>query len=232
MKKIILCITSILTWGLVAAQGSYTIKMNVKVEGLPAEYAAYGEQDIANYFKDDKSKTEISSMMFNAISFYDGKTHTSLTDAMGNKTGYTATDAELESADKEKKKEKPIIEYGTEKKMIAGYECVKTTVTSKDKDNKENKVVLWVTDQIKISPQLKKSKRTEMVDMSDVKGYPLGMEFGKNSQGQDIKIVMTATEVLTDNLDDSIFVPDTKGYKMMSFKEWMEKQKSMGRGGQ
>src|SRR5947209_13599186 len=78
------------------AQGPLTIKMSIKMEGLPAEYAAYGEYDITTYLKGDKSKTEVSNMMMNNQVYFDGKMVTSLTDAMGNKSGYTATKEEME----------------------------------------------------------------------------------------------------------------------------------------
>jgi hypothetical protein len=64
-------------------------------------------------------------------------------------------------------------------------------------------------------------------DLSELKGYPLAMEMTDNSQGQEMKIVMTATEVLKIPLDDAIFVPNTDGYKMMTYKEMLDQQKAM-----
>lgn len=232
MKNILLSASFMLISAFAVAQEglkSYTIKMSMKMEGIPAEYAAYGEQDITTYTKGTKTKTEITSMMFSSVSYSDGKKYTSLTEAMGNKTGFVTTKEEMENFDKkEKKADKPKIEYTSEKKMIAGYECTKAIVTSIDKDKQESKVTVWFTEKIKMDPSgVKQSKG--MFDLGDIKGTPLEMEIKQNSNGMDIKIIVTTTEVLTTPLDDSIFVANTEGYTMSTYKEWMDKMKSMGK---
>ena len=204
------------------------MKMNVKTEGLPPEYAAYSEQEIVTYMKGEKSKTEVSSMMFNTTVFYDGKTMTSLSDAMGNKTGFIATKEELE-ADNEKKESKPKIEYTTEKRNIAGYECTKAIITGLDKDKKETKTIAWVTDKIKYDNSHRKASRRNMADLGDLKGHPLAMEMTQNYQGADMKIIMTTTEVNTNPIDESVFTINTEGYKMMSYKEMKEQMKAHGK---
>ena len=210
------------------AQENFTVKMNIKTEGLPAEMAAYGEQDMVTYLKGDKAKTEISSMMFSTITYVNGQKITSLTDAMGNKSGYTTTKEELEQADKAEPSEKPSIVYTEEKKMIAGYECKKAIVTSVGKDKKESITTVWVTDKITNNHKsMGKSGRRGMADLSDLKGYPLAMEMPMNFQGTEAKVVMTTLEVSTTPIDDAVFVPNTDGYTMMTFKEMKEKQKMM-----
>jgi len=216
--------------GYTFAQDNYTIKMNMKMEGLPAEYAAYGEQDIVTYIKGDKSKTEMTSMMGSNILFFDGKKVTSLSDAMGNKMGFTATKEELEAADKKEPTEKPKIEYVAEKKMIAGYECSKAIVTTIGKDKKENKSTVWYTDKIKSNNSAASKARRGSLDLSELKGYPLSMEMNMSQNGMDLKMMLTASEVATTPVDDAVFVVNTEGYTMMSYKEMMEKQKSMGGG--
>ena len=229
MNKTIFATALFLFGTIVTGQEAYTLKMTVKTEGLPAEYAAYGEQEITTYMKGDKTKTDVSSMMFNSTVYFDGKMMTSLSETMGNKTGFTATKEELETNDKGEKKEKPVIEYTNEKKMIAGYECTKAVVTTVGKDKKENKTIVWTTDKIKGNPSARRGGgRGGMVDLSDVKGHPLAMEMTQMNQGQEMKIIMTTTEVATTPLDDKIFIPNTEGYKMMTYKEMLEKQKTMG----
>lgn len=220
------CVAFLLMTTFVSAQDNYTIKMNMKMEGLPAEYAAYGEQEIVTYLKGDKSKTEMTSMMGSNTVFYDGQKMTSLIDAMGNKTGFTATKEELEATEKENKTEKPQIEYTAEKKQIAGYECTKAIVTSVGKDKKENKTIVWFTDKIKSNKAHSKGN-TGRIDLGDLKGHPLAMEMSTNQNGMDMKIFMTTTEVLTTPIDESTFAANTEGYKMMSYKEMLEKQKAM-----
>jgi hypothetical protein len=212
-----------------AGQDNYTIKMSVKTEGLPAEYAAYGEQDIVTYVKGDKSKTEISSMMLTSTVWYDGNVLTSVADRAGTKSGFTATKEELE-ADKEKKDAKPTIEYIDEKRTIAGYECSKAIVTSMDKENKPKKIVVWYTDKIKINPSHRRSANRGMTDLGDLKGHPMAMEMTQDYQGGEMKINMTTTEVKQTPIDDAVFVPNTEGYKMMSYKEAKDMMKRPGGG--
>jgi hypothetical protein len=228
MKNLCFIVCALAASGLVA-QENYTIKMTVKTEGLPQEYAAMGEQEIVTYVKGDQSKTEVNSMMFSSTVWYDGKTLTSLTDATGNKTGFTATKEELES-DKDKKEEKPKITYVDEKKTIAGYECSKAIFTTTDKDKKNKETIVWYTEKIKTNPAQRKRPGRSM-DFGDLKGHPLAMEMTQDYQGTEMKIVMTTTEVLTTPIDDSVFTVNTEGYKMMTYAEMKERMKTMGRGG-
>ncbi len=226
MKKILLQAFMCLTFFSLNAQESYTIKMNVRAEGLPPEYAAYSEQDIVTYIKGNKSKTELSSMMFSSTVFFDGKQMTSLNDMMGNKSGYTATKEELESSGKDRSK--PKIEYVDEKRTIAGYECSKAIVTSTGKDKKEIKTIVWYTEKIKLT--LPKGPSRNMNDFGDLKGHALAMETTTDMEGNEVKFLMTTTEISTDNLDDALFVPNTEGYKMMTFKEFQDQMKAAQKG--
>lgn len=226
MKKIIVFATLFLSFSTFKAQESNTIKMSVKTEGMPEEYAAYGEQEITTWIKGEKSKMELSSMMFSSISYFDGKTYTFLSESMGNKTGYAATKEEMESIDgKEDEGAKPKIEYLSDKKTIAGYECSKAIITTLDKDKKEEKMTVWYTDKIKFNETKKKGKG--MFDFGDLKGYPLAVEANKSFGAMNLKLIMTATEVLTTPIDDSVFKPVTDGYTLKSYKEFKETMKAM-----
>lgn len=231
MKKIITSAALIFSCAFAIAQEDYTVKMNMKIEGLPPEMAGFGEQETVTYIKGEKTKTEITSMMGSQTMLFDGKTHTFLSDAMGNKSGYTATKEEMEAASKNDKEVKPKIEYTTEKKTIAGYECTKAIVTSEGKDKKENKIIVWVTDKIKSDITKNKKGDRGMMNLGDIKGYPLEMEMSQSQQGMDMKIVISATNVSTKPVDDSVFKVSTDGYKMSTYKEFSEKMKSMKAGG-
>ncbi|MBA3662978.1 MAG: DUF4412 domain-containing protein [Bacteroidetes bacterium] len=230
MKKIITTVAlSLFAASFCIAQDNVTVKMNVKVEGLPPEYAGFGEQEIVNYIKGDKHKSEMSSMMGSNITVFDGKKLTALNEQMGNKSGYTATKEEIEADNKSKEKDpKPKVEYTTEKKTIAGYECTKAIITSVGKDKKESKMTVWVTDKIK-TPETGKSGKSRggMMDLGDLKGYPLEMEMSQSQQGMDMKILVTTSEVSTANIDDSIFNVSTEGYKMRSYAEQKAEMKKM-----
>ncbi|MGZ3899343.1 MAG: hypothetical protein ACXVNQ_03290 [Bacteroidia bacterium] len=226
MKKLITTVAlSLFATTFCLGQDNVTVKMNVKVEGLPPEYAGFGEQEIVNYMKGEKTKTEMTSMMGSNVTVFDGKKLTSISEQMGNKSGYTATKEEID-ADKGKDKEaKPKIEYTADKKMIAGYECSKAIVTSIGKDKKENKMTVWVTDKIKSPETGKANRRNGMMDLSELKGYPLEMEMAANQMGTEMKVMITTSEVSTSNIDDSVFSVSTDGYKMLTYAEHKEAMK-------
>jgi hypothetical protein len=234
MKKIIFAVAALFTLNSIA-QDNYTIKMSVRVEGLPEEYAGMAENDIVTYMKGEKSKTELTSMMMSQISLNDGEKTTTLMEQMGNKTGWVVTKAEAEAEEKEsadkKGKTKPKIEYADEKKMIAGYECSKAIVTTVGKDKKEQKTTVWYTDKIKqpTTAGAKSGRRGGMMggaELSEIKGFPMETEMSMNNQGMEMKVISTVTEVSTSPIDDKIFTIDTDGYKLMSYKELKESMKA------
>lgn len=225
MKKLLI-LAATAAFGLsVYGQDNLKIKYSVKIEGMPAEYAAYGEQEITTYIKGTKSKTEVSSMMFTSTTLINGEEVISLTEAMGNKTGYRTTLKEMEADNKSQ--DKPKIEYTSEKKTIAGYECTKALVTSYSKKEKtEIKMTVWFTEKLKFDKS--KMNRGGSFDMGDLKGMPLEVEMPINSNGMEMKMLMTTVEVSTDALDDSLFKLDTSGYTLVSYSEFKEKAKMRG----
>jgi hypothetical protein len=231
MKKLAI-VAAFLGLGMtVLAQDCLTIKTVNKVQGLPAEYEAMAESESITYTKGEKTKTEMSSMMFSIVTLMDGEKMTVTQEAMGNKSGYVMTKAEMEESEKSEKEKpnKPKIEYTSEKKTILGYECTKAIITSVGKDKKEIKATAWVTDKIKRPATPKGQKGSRMMsgpDLGDLNGFPMEMSFTQSQQGMDLNITVTTTEVKTDKLDDSIFKIDTEGYKMMTYKEMKEQMKA------
>jgi len=242
MKKFSMIALSLMFTASLIAQDNFTIKSSVKMDGLPEEYAAFAESDKTVMMKGNKSKTETTTMMSSSIELFDGKTTTMLQEYMGNKSGWTATmeEVEAESKDDTKKDDpKPVFEKTSEKKMIAGYECVKTIVkvTGKDNDKKDFTldIHIWHTDKIK-KPQTansssNKPKRRSMsgggFDFKEISGYPMQIEFKTKQQGMDLTYIETVSEVSTAAIDDSEFNVSTDGYKMMTYKEMKEQMKKM-----
>src|SRR5687767_13597315 len=101
MKKLIIIAALAIGITPLSAQDNMTVKMSVKVEGLPEEYAGMAENDVVTYLKGEKSKTEVTSMMGSQIYLNDGSMTTALMEQMGNKTGWTMTKAEQEADEKE-----------------------------------------------------------------------------------------------------------------------------------
>jgi hypothetical protein len=225
MKKLITTIALIFVACITNAQDNLTIKMALKVEGLPPEYAGMAESEIVSYIKGNKSKEEQIGMMGTSITINDGKITTALVEQMGEKTGWTATKEELEATSaKEKDQNKPKIEYLTDKKTIAGYECTKAIITVVGKDKKETKVTVWFTEKLKTNES--KNRRSLNLNFGDLKGRPLEIETAMNQQGMELKIFVTTTEISTTSIDDSVFKVDTTGYKMITYKEVLEKMKA------
>jgi hypothetical protein len=228
MKKLLMIAAIAFVGMSMQAQDNLTVKSSMKIEGLPEEYAGMAENEILTQVKGEKTKIEVSGMMINQLILNDGKVTTVLSDQMGNKTGYTVTKAEVEAEEKEDaKKDKPKIEYTTEKKTIAGYECTKAIVTSLvGKDKKEVKTNVWFTEKIKLPAGSKAARKNNMgPDLGELKGYPMQMEMTMNQGGMDMKMITTVTEVDTKPVDDKVFTVSTEGYKMMTYKEMKEQQK-------
>ena len=168
-------------------------------------------------------------MMGGRTLLIDGEKMTSLNDRMGNKTGYTATRAELEEADKIKNNPKPKLNYTSEKKTIAGYECTKVVVTTL-REKEEMTSILWVTDKLNIKNNslMRAQGGKDGLDLSELKGYPLAMEMNQSMNGQNLQMIMTATSVSAGPIDDAIFQLSTEGYRMMTYKEMMSRQSQTG----
>ncbi len=242
MKKLFLISAGLLLTTAVWSQNCYTIKSSVKMEGLPEEYAGFAESEKTVFIKDSKTKTETTSMMMSSVEVFDGNVMTVITEAMGNKSGWSATKEEMENTkDDAPKKEEPKTKFEntSEKKMVAGYECVKTIVTISGigKDKTEMKISVWHTDKIKKPEGATgggKSKKRSMsgnnFDFKEISGYPMQIEFQTSQQGMDLKYIETVSEVTTDKLEDSAFTVSTEGYKMMTYKEMKEMNKKQMEG--
>jgi hypothetical protein len=207
------------------AQENYTIKMAMRMEGLSPEMAAMGDMEITNYVKGDKIKSETVGMMGTRTMLIDGEKLTALNDRMGNKTGYTATRAELDEADKNSKNLKTKFDYTSEKKTIAGYECTKVLVTNV-REKEESVAVFWVTDKINLknNRMMRAQGGKDALDLSELKGYPLSMEIDQQFNGQNLKMILTATSVSIGPLEDKLFTVNTEGYNMISYKEMLSRQ--------
>ncbi len=186
------------------------------MEGLPPEQAAMiGDMELKSTFKNTMVLTEMSSMMFTNQTLVDDKGMVMLMEQMGNKIAVKQTKEEMEK-EEAKQKEKPAdpkIEYTTETKTIAGYECKKAIVTMVGKDKKEEKMEIWYSD--KFENLNKEGKGRGQSFMKGLKGVPF--EYS-GAQGP-MKFKMVAKEVSIEPVADSKFELSTEGYKMMTMDE-------------
>jgi len=196
-------------------EGIITYAMTM--EGLPPEQAAMiGDMELKSTFKNTMVLTEMSSMMFTNQTLVDDKGMVMLMEQMGNKIAVKQTKQEMEK-EEAKQKEKPAdpkIEYTTETKTIAGYECKKAIVTTiSGKDKKEEKMEIWYSD--KFENLNKEGKGRGQSFMKGLKGVPF--EYS-GAQGP-MKFKMVAKEVSIEPVADSKFELSTEGYKMMTMDE-------------
>jgi hypothetical protein len=193
-----------------------TITYNMTIEGLPPEQAAMiGDMELKSTFKNARVLTEMSSMMFTNQTLIDDKGMTMLMEQMGNKIAVKQTKEEMEKeAAKEKDKPAdPKIEYTTETKTIAGYECKKAVVTVVGKDKKEETMDVWYSE--KFENTNKEGKGQGQGFMKGLKGMPFEYAGGQGG----MKFKMVAKEVSIEPVADSKFVLSTDGYKMMTMDE-------------
>ncbi len=195
-------------------EGSVTYSM--KIEGLPPEQAAMmGDMETKVTFKNDRVLTDVSSMMGSQTVYTDSKGMLMLIDQMGNKIAVKQTKEEMDKA-AAKEKDKPAdpkIEYTTETKMIAGYECKKAIVTITKKDKTDEKVDVWYSE--KFDNPNKDGKGRGQAIMKGLKG--MAFEYSGGNGG--MKFKMVAKEVSTETVADSKFELSTDGYKMMTMDE-------------
>ncbi len=193
-------------------EGSITYAMTI--EGLPPEQAAMmGDMELKTVFKGENALTEMTSMMFTNTTAITKEGMTMLIESMGNKMAVKQTKEEMEKmADKEKTAD-PKIEYTTETKTIAGYECKKAIITVTDKNKKEEKMDVWFCE--KFDNPNKEGKGRGQNFMKGLKGIPFEYTM---AQGP-MKFSIVAKSVSTDPVDDKTFNLSTEGYKMMTMDE-------------
>jgi GLPGLI family protein len=205
MKKLITAV-AIFMCAFTYAQKEGSVTYLMAMEGIPPEQAAMmGDMETKIYYKDKKSLTEMSSMMFSSKTLSDENGQLVLMDQMGNKFFMRASKAELDKNAEVNKDKEPKIEYLNETKTIAGFECKKAIVTATGKEG-EVKMDVWYTEKVPYISQGGARKGGEM--FKGLKGMP--MEFTIKQGPMNIK--MTAKEVSFDKVPDSKFVLTTEGY--------------------
>jgi len=218
MKKIILSAAILLSSLVGIAQiKEGTITYSVTMEGLPPEQAAMmdGTEQIV-FFKGDKSRQEFTNAFVSRITINDGKKTTTLMDQMGQKIYFETIN---EDTKKDDKGTQPVIEYKDETKKIAGYDCKKAVVKSRDEKGEEMVMNVWYTEQISSSNGSSSNKSNPL---NGLKGAPLEFE-GKFGP---MTMKFTATTISKDPVSDSKFVANTDGY----IKKSVDEMKKMGGG--
>ena len=83
--------------------------------------------------------------------------------------------------------------YTDEEKTISGYKCKKVVVTATDLEtDEEESIVLWVTSELGLGDEI------NYFEYPGLKGYPLCTESEKEINGENVKIIQTATKIVPD----------------------------------
>lgn len=214
--SLVLTLVSILSLHAQIREGAITYDM--KLEGIPADQAAMmGNMETKISFKDGKSLTEMTTLMFTQKVAVTPEGMVMLMDQMGNKIAVKQTKEELDKTAAETKSATPKITYSKEEKTIAGYLCKKATITITDKDQKETTVDVWYSDKF-ANPNKGNNEH-------DITRGLNGLPFEFSSAAGPMNIKMLAKEVSTAPIPDSVFALSTEGYEVMS----AEDLKAMGR---
>lgn len=214
MKKIILSAAILLSsLAGIAQMKEGSITYDVVGIDLPPEMAAAmdgTEQTVS--FKANKSRIDVVNAFTTMIIINDGKKTTILTDQMGQKSYVEIKAEDIKKKEEENKIPDPVIEYKDETKKIAGYDCKKAIVKSKDEKGEETIVHVWYTDQI---PYAGQSASRKSNTFKGLKGSPMEYEakFGP------FNMKFTASSVSKDPVPDAKFVPNTDGYIKKSVEE-------------
>jgi hypothetical protein len=219
MKKIILSAAILLSsLAGISQVKEGSITYSVTMEGLPPEQAAMmdGTEQITS-FKGNKSRIEFTNAFVSSVVINDGKKTTILMDQMGQKMYFELT--EEDNKKKDEKASNTTIEYKDETKKIAGYDCKKAIIKTKDEKGEETTMIVWYTEQLPMAGQ---SSSRSSNTFKDLKGAPLEYEA---KQGP-FNMKFTATAVSKDPVPDSKFVANTDGY----IKKSAEEVKKMGGG--
>ncbi len=191
-----------------------TITYSLEYKDLPAEMAAMAAMlpdEMVSRIKGDKTRMEQSmGMGMSQVTISNTKTEsgTLLMDMMGKKMAVEMNKEELEKMNPEKAAQKPEFKYiSGEEKEVAGYKCKKAIVSLEG----VGEMVVYYTEELPAGANQQ---------YEGLKGFPL--EYTMDS-GQ-FKVMVTATEVKTEKLDNSLFeIPD--GFEKLTFEEF---QKAMG----
>lgn len=203
MKKYILVVFLTMSMSIHAqekiTEGVVILKqtMSSSDEQMNSQLAMMGDMVTTTYFKGEKSRSELKNQMIGeAITIIDNDKKEMLlmlnNPMMGKK--YLTKGIELSKEDLDN----VTVKENDEVKIVLGYTCKRYDV-SLTKEGITVEMVLFTTDKIKIITK----NNAELGDK--VSGFPLVMEMKTNNMGAEISIVIEATEVKSEKVDDAKF---------------------------
>ncbi|MBO3098499.1 hypothetical protein [Gelidibacter pelagius] len=166
-------------------------------EQMNAQLAMLGDMITTTYFKNDKSRSELSNPMTgNTVFIADNNSKKSLVLMDNAMIGKKYMESDISASEEDM--ENVSVEKTNETKTILGYECTKYNVTM-NKDGAEVKMEIYATDKLKaISQQATTFGK-------DFSGFPMYMDMAINQQGMKMNMVIEVTEVKAEKVSDDKF---------------------------
>ena len=174
-------------------------------EQMNAQLAMLGDMITTTYFKNDKSRSELSNPMTgNTVFIADNNSKKSLVLMDNAMIGKKYMESDISASEEDL--ENVSVEKTNETKTILGYECTKYNVVM-NKDGAEVKMEIYATDKLKaISQQATAFGK-------DFSGFPMYMDMAIEQQGVKMNMVIEVTEVKAEKVsDDKFSMTPPEGY--------------------
>lgn len=166
-------------------------------EQMNAQLAMLGDMVTTTYFKNDKSRSELSNPMTgNTVFIADNNSKKSLVLMDNAMIGKKYMESDISPSEDDL--ENIAIEKTNETKTILGYECTKYNVVM-NKDGAEVKMEIYATDKLKAISQQATAFGKEF------SGFPMYMAMAIDQQGMKMNMVIEVTEVKSEPVADAMF---------------------------
>ncbi len=212
MKNVIAIIFLVVTHSVVAQKivTEGTIKYNVEMSGIsdPQAQAMMQNMKMSIFVKNEKFATEMDMGMMKTktIKTTDNKFVT-LMDMMGQKIKYTMDEKQFE--DKKLKDDSYEVTITADKKIIAGYNCKKAIIKTKDGKS----FFAYFTNELSMGGKSDYNGPYNKID-------GLMMEYSMEKNGA--TMTMSCTEINLNSISDDVFAIPTSGYTEMSLDQIMK----------
>ena len=166
-------------------------------EQMNAQLAMLGDMVTTTYFKNDKSRSELSNPMTgNTVFIADNNSKKSLVLMDNAMIGKKYMESDISPSEEDL--ENIAIEKTNETNAILGYECTKDNVVM-HKDGAEVKMEIYATDKLKAISQQATAFGKEF------SGFPMYMAMAIDQQGMKMNMVIEVTEVKSEPVADAMF---------------------------
>jgi len=179
-------------------EGVMTVKMTMSSDNadVNAQLAMMGDMSMTTYFKDNKSRSEMSNPMAgNTTTIVDNKEKKTMV-LMDNMAGKKYMTSDINTSDEDLKG--LTITAKDDTKIIVGYVCKGYDIVGK-KDGAEINMTMYTTEKI-LAPNQNSASFG-----SKVKGTPLYMVINMNQGGMPIKMIMEVTDLKGEAVADTKF---------------------------